>query len=84
LFSSFDKARNESRKQQLASKICAALKVHTRIEEEIFYPAFLEQARDEDMHHEAVVEHDGAKKRARAIWISLSWASGLPRARSSS
>jgi len=61
-FSSFDKTRNESRKQQLASKICAALKVHTRIEEEIFYPAFLEQAQDEDMHHEAVVEHDAAKK----------------------
>ena len=61
-FSSFEKTRSESRKQQLASKICAALKVHTRIEEEIFYPAFLEQAQEEDMHHEAVVEHDGAKK----------------------
>ena len=61
-FSSFDKTRSESRRQQLADKICSALKVHTRIEEEIFYPAFLEQAQDEDMHHEAVVEHDGAKK----------------------
>jgi hemerythrin superfamily protein len=61
-FSSFEKARSELRKQQLASKICSALKVHTRIEEEIFYPAFLEQAQDEDLHHEAIVEHDGAKK----------------------
>jgi hemerythrin superfamily protein len=61
-FSSFEKTRSEARKQQLASKICNALKVHTRIEEEIFYPAFLEQAQEEDMHHEAVVEHDGAKK----------------------
>jgi hemerythrin superfamily protein len=61
-FSSFEKTRSEARKQQLASKICSALKVHTRIEEEIFYPAFLEQAREEDIHHEAVVEHDGAKK----------------------
>lgn len=61
-FSSFEKTRSESRKQQLAGKICAALKVHTRIEEEIFYPAFLEQAQEEDIHHEAVVEHDGAKK----------------------
>ena len=61
-FSSFDKTRSETRKQQLASRICSALKVHTRIEEEIFYPAFLEQAQDEDMHHEAVVEHDAAKK----------------------
>ena len=61
-FSAFEKTRSESRKQDLANKICDALKVHTRIEEEIFYPAFLEQAQDEDMHHEAVVEHDGAKK----------------------
>ena len=61
-FSSFEKTRSEARKQQLASKICSALKVHTRIEEEIFYPAFLEQAQEEDIHHEAVVEHAGAKK----------------------
>jgi hypothetical protein len=61
-FSSFDKTRSDLRKQQLASKICSALKVHTRIEEEIFYPAFLEQAQDKDLHHEAIVEHDGAKK----------------------
>ena len=61
-FSSFEKTRSEQRKQQLASKICSALKVHTRIEEEIFYPAFLEVAQEEDIHHEAVVEHDGAKK----------------------
>ena len=61
-FSSFEKTRSESRKQQLATKICAALKVHTRIEEEIFYPAFLKQVEDEDIHHEAVVEHDGVKK----------------------
>jgi hemerythrin superfamily protein len=61
-FSSFDKTRSETRKQQLASRICSALKVHTRIEEEIFYPAFLEQAQEEDLHHEAVIEHDAAKK----------------------
>src|SRR4030095_2288882 len=61
-FSSFEKTRSETRKQQLASRICSALKVHTRIEEEIFYPSFLEQAQEEDIHHEAVVEHEGAKK----------------------
>jgi hemerythrin superfamily protein len=61
-FSSFEKTRSETRKQQLASKICNALNVHTRIEEEIFYPAFLEQSQEEDIHHEAVVEHEGAKK----------------------
>lgn len=61
-FESFEKARTPDRKQKLASQICTALKVHTQIEEEIFYPAFLEQVKDEDLHHEAVVEHDGAKK----------------------
>ncbi len=60
-FSKFEKA-NKSRKQQLAANICEALTVHTMIEEEIFYPAFLEATDDKDMHHEAVVEHAGAKQ----------------------
>jgi hypothetical protein len=60
-FESFAKARSSERKRQLASNICAALQVHTAIEEEIFYPAFLEASRDKDTHHEAVVEHAGAK-----------------------
>jgi hypothetical protein len=61
-FGQFEKARDDNRKQTLADKICAALKVHTTIEEEIFYPAFLEATDDTDMHHEAEVEHNGAKK----------------------
>src|SRR6185312_8280076 len=35
---------------------------HTQIEAEIFYPAFLEATGEKDIHHEAEVEHDGAKK----------------------
>jgi hemerythrin superfamily protein len=61
-FSQFEKARDEARKQELATNICNALKVHTTIEEEIFYPAFLEATDDKDMHHEAEIEHDGAKQ----------------------
>ena len=61
-FEAFEKARSDDRKQQLAEKICRALTVHTTIEEEIFYPAFLEATEEEDLHHEAAVEHDGAKK----------------------
>ena len=61
-FSEFEKSRSEARKQELAQKICTALKAHTTIEEEIFYPAFLEATGDKDIHHEAEVEHDGAKK----------------------
>jgi hemerythrin superfamily protein len=61
-FEEFEKARSETRKKELASKICDSLKVHTAIEEEIFYPAFLEATREEDLHHEAEVEHEGAKR----------------------
>jgi hypothetical protein len=61
-FGQFSKSRSSARKQQLAAQICAALRVHTEIEEEIFYPAFLTATADKDMHHEAVVEHAGAKE----------------------
>lgn len=61
-FSQFESARADDRKQKLAAQICAALKVHAQIEEEIFYPAFLQATEEQAMHHEAEVEHDGAKK----------------------
>ena len=61
-FEQFEKSRSDKVKQKLATDICKALTVHTEIEEEIFYPAFLAATKDKDMHHEAVVEHDGAKK----------------------
>jgi hemerythrin superfamily protein len=61
-FGEFKSARSGSRKATLAGSICDALKVHTSIEEEIFYPAFLEAAGDEEIHHEAEVEHAGAKE----------------------
>ncbi len=61
-FSQFTKASSAGKKQQLASSICDALTVHTAIEEEIFYPAFFEASGDKDMHHEAIVEHAGAKR----------------------
>ena len=62
LFEQFQKTKSEERKKALASKICNALKLHTAIEEEIFYPAFLDATEEEDIHHEAEVEHEGAKK----------------------
>jgi hypothetical protein len=61
-FEQFEKTRSDERKQQLAAQICKALEVHTQIEEEIFYPAFLEATEEEDLHHEAAIEHAGAKK----------------------
>lgn len=62
MFEQFESTRSSSRKGDLAAKICSALKAHTTIEEEIFYPAFLEATGEKDIHHEAEVEHDGAKK----------------------
>ncbi|MGH8139940.1 MAG: hemerythrin domain-containing protein [Steroidobacteraceae bacterium] len=61
-FAEFAHSRSANKKQQLAAQICSALRVHTSIEGEIFYPAFLSATRDKDIHHEAIVEHDGAKK----------------------
>jgi len=61
-FAKFKRTRSNARKEQLAGKICNALKIHTTIEEEIFYPAFLAATDEKDMHHEAEVEHEGARK----------------------
>jgi len=53
-----------SRKQKLAEKICAALRVHTRIEEELFYPAVHEALGEDaaEMLAEAKVEHNSLKR----------------------
>jgi hypothetical protein len=61
-FEQFETARSDEKKARLAAQICQALKVHARIEEEIFYPAFLEATGNKDIHHEAEIEHDGAKR----------------------
>ena len=55
-FEQFEEAESGARKQELATKICDALTVHATIEEEIFYPAFLEATDDKDIHHEAEIE----------------------------
>jgi hemerythrin superfamily protein len=69
-FEDFDKARADTRKLDLAGKICQALTVHTQIEEELFYPAFFDATADKDLHHEAIVEHAGAKKLIQEIKAS--------------
>jgi len=61
-FAQFSRTKNQQKKRQLAAHICDALTAHATIEEEIFYPAFIEATGDKDTHHEAVVEHAGAKK----------------------
>jgi hypothetical protein len=60
LFARFEKAKDSASKAKLAKEICTELTVHATIEEEIFYPACKEAVED-DLEHEAYVEHDGAK-----------------------
>ena len=60
-FGEFASARSRDRKRELAERICSALRTHTTIEEEIFYPAYLDATDDTDLHHEAEIEHAGAK-----------------------
>jgi len=60
LFKDFESAKGDGRKEKLARQICLELTVHTKIEEEIFYPA-CEGKIEEDMLKEAKVEHDSAK-----------------------
>lgn len=60
LFEKFEKAKGSPNKKKLADQICLELKIHTMIEEEIFYPAFRGKIEDDTLD-EAYVEHDGAK-----------------------
>ena len=60
IFAAFEKATSKAKKQELAEQACLELKVHTVIEEEIFYPACRGKI-DEELVNEAYVEHDSAK-----------------------
>lgn len=60
LFEQFEKTRIAGRKHAIAHEICVELKIHTSIEEEIFYPAFRGIIED-NVLNEAYVGHDGAK-----------------------
>ena len=61
MFDRFERTRGDAQKERLASTICDELKVHTQLEEELFYPAAREAIEDEDLMNEADVEHASAK-----------------------
>ncbi|HEX3950159.1 MAG TPA: hemerythrin domain-containing protein [Steroidobacteraceae bacterium] len=64
LFSQFSKLKedgSDAEKSDLVGNICNELKIHTAIEEEIFYPAVRQAIEDSDLMDEALVEHAGAK-----------------------
>jgi hypothetical protein len=60
LFSKYEEAQGDAEKRRLVITICTALKVHTRLEEDLFYPA-ASRAVDADLLQEAQVEHASAK-----------------------
>jgi hypothetical protein len=61
MFDEYEQLDDGGEKHALFQKIALALKVHTAIEEEIFYPEERGEV-DDDTLDEALVEHDGAKK----------------------
>lgn len=64
LFADFDKLKedgSDADKSALVEQICNELKIHTLLEEEIFYPAVRKAIKDSDLMDEALVEHAGAK-----------------------
>lgn len=62
LFDAYGELRDDGEKGELAARICLALKVHTQIEEEIFYPEARRATGDDDLLDQAAVEHAGAKQ----------------------
>jgi len=61
LFKQFEKAGRKTEKERITNAVCKMLQVHTKIEEEIFYPACRSAGLDPDQMDEADVEHDSAK-----------------------
>jgi hypothetical protein len=63
MFDEYEDLEESGEKEVLAENICAALTVHAKIEEEIFYPAAREvlEAEDVELLNEADVEHASVK-----------------------
>ena len=65
LFLAFKKLSRDGgsdEKRDLVENICTELKIHTALEEEIFYPAVRQAIDDSELMDEALVEHAGAKE----------------------
>jgi hemerythrin-like domain-containing protein len=62
-FKQFEKAKykDPNAMREFVATICNDLKMHTKLEEEIFYPAVRARLRDDELMNEALVEHNSAK-----------------------
>jgi len=61
LFDAFEEASGDAEQRDIARSICVALKVHARLEEELFYPAVWPALEDNSLIAEATVEHASAR-----------------------
>src|SRR3954454_24151292 len=64
VFKEFEKSKDEmdnDGKGKMVRHCCMELKIHTQLEEEIFYPAARDAVEDEEIVDEAEVEHPSAK-----------------------
>ena len=61
IFEQFERTRDERRKADMVDTALHELKVHTEIEEEIFYPAVRQAIAEDELLDEATVEHQSAK-----------------------
>ena len=66
-FQKLDPEEDREELQALVKQVLAALKAHTEIEEQIFYPALRRALKDKDLLEEAAVEHDSAKTLIRQL-----------------
>jgi hypothetical protein len=51
-----------AQRKALADRICLAVTIHGKLEEELFYPAAREALRDDDVIDDAEASHDSAKE----------------------
>jgi hypothetical protein len=61
MFQRFERAQGE-KEEELCRELIEALRTHTRIEEEVFYPYLREATDRQDLLEEASVEHEAAKQ----------------------
>jgi hemerythrin superfamily protein len=61
LFQQFEQTEDTDTKKQIAQEVIKELKVHTALEEEVFYPAAREEIDEQEKINEALEEHHVAK-----------------------
>jgi hemerythrin superfamily protein len=69
-FRQFEKIQEKADGETLrgiVEQVCQALKAHTKVEEEIFYPAVRRKIDDADLMFEAEIEHNSAKTLIRQL-----------------